>query len=188
LPEIIKGIKTVFVATGAPHVVLGCRDFEGHGEKLVIDIAVPRNVDPRVATLPNVQLINTDDLGYQQGKTGLAGTFDETLQKRTTEILEEECIAFLQWQQALSTVPVLTLLREKIEKIRQNELNSRRDSTPSDLNLVDVISKNVIQKILHGPTVRLKNLQTSQEISQQTEMLSHLFNINTPPPCQTGKN
>lgn len=174
IDEAIEHANILFVATGAPHVVLGKGDFEGKGQKLVIDIAVPRNVDPRVMELPEVQLFNTDNLA---GASGFSGDFQQQLKEQAQAILEEECIGFQHWRMSLSAVPTLTRLREKVESIRKAELAA--SSVGNHYDVVDTISKNLIRKILHDPTVRLKNSRNPEDISQQASVLSHLFNIES---------
>ncbi len=175
LPSVIGNAEVLFVATGAPHVVLGKMDFEGFGPKLVIDIAVPRNVDPRVLEIPDVQLFNTDDLA---GLSGFSGDIQDRLKREAQSILEVECQLFHQWRTALSAVPTITRLREKVESIRRAELAA---SLMQDLSseTLDSMSRNLIQKILHDPTVRLKSSYNSEALFQQVSVLSHLFNIDT---------
>jgi glutamyl-tRNA reductase len=174
LSEAIGHAEVLFVATGAPHVVLGKADFEGKGEKLVIDIAVPRNVDPRAAELPEVQLFNTDDLA---GTGGFSGDIQQ-LKQQTQTILEEECVAFQQWRMSLSAVSTITRLREKVESIRRAEV-AASSAQGTHYEVVDALSKNLVRKILHDPTVRLKNSSNPDDIFQQASVLSHLFNIDS---------
>jgi glutamyl-tRNA reductase len=174
LDAALEHAEVLFVATGAPHVVLGKADFEGRGPKLVVDIAVPRNVDPRVTELPNVQLFNTDDLA---GVNGFSGDAQRRIKQQAQFILEEECIAFQQWRMSLSVVPTLTRLREKVESIRQAEL-AANPALGKQYELIDMVSKNLIRKILHDPTVRLKSSRNLAEIYQQASVLNHLFDID----------
>ena len=172
MSEAIAHAEVLFVATGAPHVVLGKADFEGKGLKLVIDIAVPRNVNPRAAELDEIQLFNTDNLG---GVTGFSCEMQNQLVQQAQDILEEECIAFQQWTVSLSAVNAITRLREKVESIRQAEVAA---SSEAHYDAVDAISKNLIRKILHDPTVRLKNARNPRHVSLQVSVLSHLFDID----------
>jgi len=174
LNEAIDQAEVIFVATGAPHVVLGKMDFEDKGRKLVIDIAVPRNVDPRVAELPEVQLFNTDNLA---GASGFSGETQNQLLQQAQAILEEECLNFQRWTLSIPAVSTITRLREKVEQLRQAELAAT--STGVHYEVVDTISKNLIRKILHEPTVRLKNAHSPQHVYLQISVLSHLFNIDS---------
>ncbi len=174
LDEAIARADVIFVATGAPHVVLGKPHFEGKGDKLILDISVPRNVDPRVKELSTIRLFNTDDLA------GIGG-FSSEVQRRLTEqaqvILEEEAAAFQQWRTGLSAIPTIARLRAKVETIRQAEL-AATGTMGSNYDLIDEISRNLIQKILHDPTVRLKTSRNLEEIYHQASVLSHLFDID----------
>lgn len=174
LGAVLDHAEVLFVATGAPHVVLGKADFEGRGPKLVIDIAVPRNVDARVSELDEIELFNTDDLA---GINGFSGEAQRQIKQQAQAILEEECMAFQQWRMSLSVVPTLTRLREKVESIRQAEL-AANPSLGKQYELIDLVSKNLIRKILHDPTVRLKSSRNLAEIYQQASVLSHLFDID----------
>lgn len=175
LDQAIEHAEVLFVATGAPHVVLGKADFEGKGEKLIIDIAVPRNVDPRTAELPEIRLYNTDNLA---GSAGFSGDMQQQLKQQAQAILEEECVAFQHWRMSLSAVPTITRLREKVESIRQAEL-AASSASGTHYDVVDAVSKNLVRKILHDPTVRLKNSRNPDDISQHASVLSHLFNIDS---------
>ena len=86
-------------------------------------------------------------------------------------------MAFLQWTMTLPAVTAITRLREKVEIIRQAELAA--SSTAPHYAAVDAISRNLIQKILHDPTVRLKNARSPQHVSMQVSILTHLFNIDS---------
>jgi glutamyl-tRNA reductase len=179
----INHAEVLFVATGAPHVVLGKADFENQGEKLVIDIAVPRNVDPRVAELPGIRLFNTDDLA---GASGFSHEAQKQVLQQAQAILEEECVGFHQWRTSLSAVPTITRLREKVESIRQAELAANAAQC-ADPQALDILSRNLIQKILHDPTVRLKNPSNADDLSQQVSVLTHLFNIEADPQTATSR-
>lgn len=174
LGRVIARSDVLFVATGAPHVVLGQTDFVGHGDKLVVDIAVPRNVDPRVATLPGIRLFNTDDLA---GVGGFSPELRQALARQAQAILEEECLAFHQWRTGLSALPTLVRLREKVERIRQAELSANAGQA-ADPEALDALSRSLVRKILHDPTVRLKNASDSETVGRQVSVLCHLFNID----------
>lgn len=178
LPTAIEHAEVLFVATGAPHVVLGQKDFEGQGPKIVIDIAVPRNVDPRVAELTDIRLFNTDNLG-----TIMAVSLDAQaeLKRQAQQVLDEECVNFLKWRMNLAVIPTIAKLREKVESIRQAELAAHTPSTTS-YEAMELVSRNLIQKILHDPTVRLKNMQNQDDIATQASVLRHLFNIEAETP------
>lgn len=179
LDTAIEHAEILFVATGAPHVVLGKADFEHavhtRGPKIIIDIAVPRNVEPHVADLPHIQLFNTDHLANVTGGYSLATQAE--LKRQAQHILDEECESFHHWRTSLSVVPTIARLREKVESIRRAELAANTaPNAPDTYHMMDQVSRNLIQKILHDPTVRLKDSRTS-DMAYQASVLRHLFNI-----------
>ena len=159
LDAVLNNSDVLFVATGAPHVIFGQQHFKDRGDKLIIDIAVPRNVDPRVNELPNVKLFNTDNLSG----IGNAAFSDETqalLKAQAQEIIEEEYLAFHQWQTTLSIVPTITQLHAKFERTAGND------------------GKALIKKILHEPTVRLKSVNDPDALKRHAATLTELFDLN----------
>ena len=176
IEDAIANADVLFVATGAPHVVLGKADFAGQGNMLIMDISVPRNVDARVAELPNVRLFNTDDLA---GVGGFSAAAQGRLKEQAQSILEEEAVNFQQWRMSLSAIPTIARLRAKVETIRQAELAATgAGATETHYQLIDEISRNLIQKILHDPTVRLKTSSNLADIYHQASVLSNLFELD----------
>ncbi|MBY0404399.1 MAG: glutamyl-tRNA reductase [Cyanobacteria bacterium] len=177
LPTKLETATVVFVATGAPHIVLDTSDFKESYPKLIIDISVPRNVSPEVGDLAGLQLLNTDDL---TGVSGFSIENVEVLKGQATQLIQEELLEFLQWFISLPVVvPTITLLRSKVETIRKAEASCACPVTGTSCSVIDNLSKNLVNKILHDPTVRLKTTQNLEEIYQQAAMLSHLFNFDS---------
>lgn len=175
LPSAIRQCDVLFVATGAPHIVLGPKHFEGVGPKLVIDISVPRNVDPRVGELPDIQLFNTDDLA---GFSGFSVETQEQLKSQAQRIIQAEIASFEQWQRTLSAIPTITRLRAKVESIRQAETSCNCPEHGNQCDRLDEFSKNLINKILHEPTVRLKNTNNPEHLQAQASLLRQLFDLD----------
>jgi glutamyl-tRNA reductase len=175
LYEVLDEADTVFVATGAPHLVLDVGDIPPRTRPLsILDIAMPRNVDPAVAEVPHVRLFNLDDLGDTQAQW-LGNR--EQLAAQAQEILLEELTEFRQWHVSLPVVPTLTRWRSKVENIRQKEAACACPVTGTSCSVIDTLTKTLVNKILHDPTVRLKATRNMEAIYQQAAMLSHLFNI-----------
>ena len=122
----------------------------------LVDLAVPRDIDPRVGELANVYLYDVDDL---------ARVADQHRQARSQEaeaaerIVEEESAAFGQWLRALEVLPTLLALREKLGEIGRAELERAlavQGPNADPAAMLKRLSEAIINKILHHPTICLK--------------------------------
>ncbi len=125
------------------------------GALFLIDIGVPRNIDPTVRTLENVFLYDLDNLN---------GLVHENEIKRRNEIpkvnriVAEEQSEFTMWVSGLHATPTIAALTDLIESIRKEEVEKNINRfDPRDRELVDLVTKRIINKILHAPIVNLKN-------------------------------
>ena len=176
IQPVLQTVSTVFVATGAPHIVLGDEALGPSKERLVIDIAVPRNVDPEVANRSDIQLLDIDQLGaenkaLQQPLEAMLG--------QAEAIIEEELQRFTQWQRALPAHETIKKLRHRVEALRQEEL-ARYAHQPEVLPLLETITRNFANKLLHEPMSQLRAGERDQQaINRQAEILETLFNLRS---------
>jgi glutamyl-tRNA reductase len=122
-----------------------------------IDLAVPRNFDPAINDLDNVYVYDMDDLA----RTSADNTDEREREAlRAEAIVEREADRFVQWLGGLDVVPTIVALREKIEGIRQAELEkaltSLQDLAPRHRALLDALTSSIVNKILHAPLASLK--------------------------------
>lgn len=145
----------------------------------LIDIGVPRNLDPAAKNLENVFLYDIDSLQH---------IVDENLHKRSaalplvTAIIKEELAEFDRWQMSLAANPTISELIEKAEHIRQEEVeNNLNRFERRDKELIDLVTKRIVNKILHTPIVNLKNGQGSapQSIIQKIALVRSLFGLDS---------
>ncbi|TFH26746.1 MAG: glutamyl-tRNA reductase, partial [Myxococcales bacterium] len=128
-----------------------------HRPLFIIDIAVPRDVDPRVGKMDNVFVYDVDDL--QQ-------VADENLAQRTREaalaerIVEEELDAFLSWRRSLQLAPTIVALRKRFGQIAEEEVQRTlprlEGLSESDRSLLEAMSRSMVNKLLHEPMTQLK--------------------------------
>ena len=183
IQDVIKTYDTLLVATSSPHVILKPEWFDGiTATKLIMDISVPRNVAPCVAENTAIKLFNTDDLGENQG-------FSEDSRVRISQqansIIEREYRKFYQWRVSRNAVPLITQLRDHIESIRQSEVDDIAAYCPDTMkrcSVIDNLSKSLVNKILHDPTVRLKETAQLNEILHLAQLINSLFNM----PAEEG--
>ena len=145
----------------------------------LIDIAVPRDVDPRAADIEQVFLYNIDDL---------QSIVRENLQKRGHEvsraeqIVDEEVTKFATWHRSRGAVPTIVALRQRFEDVRRAELERlepKLSSLPPEVRgRVEDVTRLIIEKLLLPPTEQLKRTDDSERVAQYTEALTRLFGLD----------
>ncbi|MDQ2666849.1 MAG: glutamyl-tRNA reductase [Gemmatimonadota bacterium] len=123
----------------------------------ILDIALPRDVEPDVGKLDNVYLYDLDDL---------QAVVSASLERRRSELpaaealIGEEVERFWQWVAGLSAVPVLTQLRLEVNRVRERELDAAlhrlEDLTPGQRAIVEQFAQSLTNKFLHEPSIRLR--------------------------------
>lgn len=147
---------------------------------LLIDLAVPRDIHPDVATLPGAHLCTVDDLqGVVRATLGQRAGAAE----RAEAIALEEARAFEAWLLTLEAVPALTRLRERAEELRNSELERamRRlsDISPEQRAVIEGLTRSLVNKLLHPPTRRLRDAAASGDGLRFAAMVAELFNLET---------
>jgi glutamyl-tRNA reductase len=163
LAEALAEADIVISSTSAPHFVLLPEHVSEamsrrHGRELfLIDIAVPRDIDPQVAAIAGVHLYHIDQLG---GGVEAAAASRAAEVEAAEKIAREAADEFCEWLAAREAVPLLAALRDHFEEARCEQLAkfaSRLDRlSPSDRRLVEQLSRSLVKRLLHEPTVKLK--------------------------------
>ncbi len=146
---------------------------------LLLDLAVPRDVDPLVSKLPNVFLHDLDALGALVARS-LAQRRAEI--PKVEAIVEEELARFLGWHRSLAVKPTVTAFRGHFERVAREELERhRRHFCPEDQAALDALVHGIVQKLLHRPTTRLtrSDEETAGGISR-IDAVRDLFGIDSP--------
>ncbi len=165
LPDELGRADIVISGTSAPCTIISREIVENacaarrHRPLFLIDIAGPRDIEPDVAQVPGVFLYDIDDL---------RSVAEANLRERRKEadaaeaIVEAEVRAFLDWLRGRDAVPMLKELRQRAEDIRRAEIEKARkrlgDLTPEQLAAIDGLTTAIVNKLLHPPTVQLKDL------------------------------
>lgn len=148
---------------------------------LIIDIAVPRDVEPAAATVPGVFLYDIDDL-YSTVEAGQREREAEA--EHAEAIVAAEADRFAIWLKGREVVPVIKCLYKKAEEMRQQELrrlfNRLPDLTPRQRELITHMTGSLIGKMLSDPTMRLKEFAAEDEGRWYAEAVSRLFNLGLP--------
>ncbi|MDW3195930.1 MAG: glutamyl-tRNA reductase [Cytophagales bacterium] len=163
------------VAVDDPIITKGHLDSELSGQKLVIDLSVPRSVAPEVDELPHVLLYNVDQI---EEKT------TQTVQERKNaipaveQILVDSVDEFHNWAQEMEVSPTIQKLKNALEEIRQKEISKYvKKASESELKLLDSATKGIIQKVMRLPVLQLKAACKRGEAETLVESLNDLFNL-----------
>ncbi len=148
-------------------------------ELLIIDIAVPRDVDPAAASIDGITLFDIDALWSLRTKNSLISNDGAYLEAR--EIISEEVVRYLEQQSARQVAPLIAGFRNSAEEIRQAELKrfeSRLASLSEEQrNTVESLTQGILGKILHEPTIAMNEAAGSPRGDRLAEALRELFNI-----------
>jgi glutamyl-tRNA reductase len=164
LPRELEATDIVVTSTGAPHQILGREELEfvaasRTGRPLaLIDLAVPRDIEPSVRDCPGIALYDMDDLQRAVARNMGAR---EAEAAEALVLVREEVARFQDWLASLDVVPTISALRRRADEVveqvlRENE--SRWESlSAADRERVEVMARAVVSRLLHEPTVRLKD-------------------------------
>ncbi|MEH1929881.1 MAG: glutamyl-tRNA reductase [Nostoc sp.] len=181
---VIADSDLVFTSTSATEPILDRAKLEMVLEVqrslMLFDISVPRNVHPDVNELANVQAFNVDDL-----KAVVAQNYESRrkIAQEAERLLEEEVEAFDIWWRSLETVSTISCLRNKVETIREQELEkalSRLGSEFADKHqeVIEALTRGIVNKILHDPMVQLRSQQDVEARQRCMQTLQMLFNLD----------
>ena len=151
LPQQIAASDIILVATNSPDPVIRRSCLEGHGQKLIIDLSIPYNVEAEARDLSNIQLLNVDELSKMK---------DETLQKRKAEvpkakiIIAEHLDEFLEWHDMRKHVPVLKAVKTKLKEIHTHPLYIQFSGTKVS-RTGDTDKK--IQRVINGMANKMRS-------------------------------
>ena len=145
----------------------------------MVDIAVPRDLDPKIAELENVFLYDIDDL---------EGIVEANLQERQKAarkisfMIEKEIVEFKQWLGTLGVVPVISALRDKALAIQSETMMSieRKLSHLSehDIKVLNKHTKSIINQLLKDPILQAKELAARPDADQALDLFKKIFNID----------
>jgi glutamyl-tRNA reductase len=150
-----------------------------------IDIAVPRDLDAAINDLEGCYLYDIDDLERVVAES-VAGRREEAV--RAEAIVSEEADSFRAWQLSLDVVPAIASLRAQAESIRQAELERAEGRlaslSPSQRRAVEALTSQIVAKLLHQPTVRMKEAAAAADGVLYADAVRHLFGLGDDDPAR----
>ena len=144
----------------------------------MVDIAVPRDIDPRVGDLANVFLYDIDDL---QGIVEANLAERERAAADITNMIGEEVVQFKDWVATLGVVPVISALRKKANRIQQETMtsieNKMPDLTERERKILSKHTKSIINQLLKEPILQAKEMANSPKANEQLRLFQQIFGI-----------
>ncbi len=183
----LVGVDVLLCSTAAPHPIVlpehvrPALASRGDRPLCILDIALPRDVDPAVGSLDNVFLYDLNDL-----RAVVAANIERRREQLPTaeQLIATEVEKFWQWLAGLAAVPVVTDVRAAMERLREAELSAalRRlgDLTPEQREAIDHFSKALMNKFLHEPSVRLRAAAGNGRGLGIVDAARYLFAIDEP--------
>jgi glutamyl-tRNA reductase len=190
LPDQLLRADIVLSSTSSPHPIVGREELElvmrerAGRALLLIDIAVPRDIDAACGELEGVTLYDIDDL-----QTVVARNLDTRASEvpRAEEIVEEEIQRFARWLGQLEVLPTVSALREHgntlVEQILAENAGRWESASPRDLIRVEAVARAVMSRLLHEPTIRLRSL-SEERGHASLELVRELFGLREDEPAE----
>jgi glutamyl-tRNA reductase len=183
LPSALIEADIVVAATASPHLLLESAELSDvmrarrHRPLLLIDLAVPRDIDSDCDTIDGVSLYDIDDL---QAVIARNRKVRQAEARKAEGIIEEEIQHFAAWLGSLEVLPTLAALRahaaEIAEQVVQENTGKWESASERDLERVDALARAVVNRLLHDPTVRMKELR-DERVHARMALVRDLFGL-----------
>jgi len=185
LAGVLENTDVLITSSSAPHLLIHwpmvkeAMDSRPQRKLVIIDIAVPRDVDSNVGKIPNVLLFDIDGLNE-----GVA----QSMEKRQLEvpaverILHEEYQVFKEYWSTLKVLPIIVEIRQQADQIRQSELEKTLRHLPqlgeAEQAHIETLTQSILQKILHEPTIRLRQGAAGPDAEKYAQAAQILFGLS----------
>ena len=194
LPSELERADIVIASTASPHTLLGAEEvaevMDGRRGRplLLVDLAVPRDIDAQCNEIPGVTVLDMDALQRTVGKHMSVRRAEA---RRAEGIVEEEIQTFAGWLGSLEVLPTLTALRERgnavVEGLLAENAGRWESLSERDHQRVEALARAVVNRLLHEPTTRVKGLEAEQRHAR-LQLLSELFGLEHGPAEGTGQD
>ncbi len=185
LPEVLTRADILVAATASPHLLLEARELaevmteRGGRRMLLIDLAVPRDIDASCAEIGGVSLYDIDDL---QAVIARNRKVRQAEARKAEGIIEEEIQQFAAWLGSLEVLPTIAALRaratELAEQVVSENAGKWESASQRDLERIDAMARALVNRLLHDPTVRMKELRDDR-VHARMALVRDLFGLET---------
>jgi glutamyl-tRNA reductase len=191
--ETLEKVDIAISSTASPQPILRYEDVlrlirvRKNRPIFFIDIAVPRDIEPRVNTIDNVYLYDLDDLA---GVVAAGRAVREAEARQAEEIVRREAEAFHAWARTLDLSPVIADVRQRLDRVRTDELERYRSRlaglTPEQRKAVEEMTGSLLNKLLHHPIRALKGAVQGGDASDRIRFFREIFGVHEDAAGTTG--
>jgi glutamyl-tRNA reductase len=182
--RVLPTTDILICSTGAPHTLITKQMIQlvmparSGRQLMILDIAVPRDVEQAVDEIPNVMRCDIDDLYIATGNS--ASLRDQQIPE-VEQMIEAEFHQFVSWYRSVGIEPTISELRLKADGLRRAELHRLASMIPdvseAEWGIIERFSKSLMNKLLHDPTVRLRNLHGTRGATDHAQAIRELFDL-----------
>jgi glutamyl-tRNA reductase len=175
LEKVVRESDVIISAISAEKPIIKKSQFEDQdNHKLVIDLSVPRSIELTIENVPGVSLYNVDQLTERTLK---ARKIREKALPDASKIVDESILGFENWRNEMEVSPTIQKLKNTLDTIRKEELARHTKISDKERELLDVVTKNMIQKVIKLPVLQLKAACKRGEAETLVGVLNDLFNL-----------
>jgi glutamyl-tRNA reductase len=193
LPEALLEADIVVAATASPHLLLEVDDIgevmreRGGRPMLLIDLAVPRDIDSACAQLPGVSLADIDDL---QAVADRNRRVRQAEARKAEGIIEQEIQQFATWLGSLEVLPTVAALRahatELAEQVVRENATKWETASDRDLERVDALARAIVNRLLHEPTLQMREMRDGR-VHARMALVRDLFGLSAEESALAGE-
>lgn len=177
LDEVISDNDVIISAVSSKKPILTSANFKVASiHKLLIDLSVPRSMDQDLENVPGISLYNVDQLTE---RTLTARKMREKAIPDARRIVDEELGNFISWKSEMEVSPTIQRLKNALDQIRREELARHKKLSTKEIELLEVVTKSMIQKVIKLPVLQLKAACKRGEAETLVGVLNDLFNLES---------
>ena len=192
LPQALERADMLVTATASPHLLLEARELgevmrrRAGRALLLIDLAVPRDVDASCADIAGVSLYDVDDLEAVVARNRKVRQAEA---RKAEGIIEEEIQHFAAWLGSLEILPTVAALRAKATEIAEQVVRENsgkwESASPRDQERVQALARSLVNRLLHDPTTRMKELRDDR-VHARMALVRDLFGLSVDEAAEPG--
>ena len=176
--KVMNDIDIVISATSSPHMVIRYDEMPKIQKKiLMMDIALPRDIDPKINKLENIEIYDIDNLKDIQDKND---NKRKELAKIGRQMISEKIIEFIEWIDSIKIDPTIESLNDKCLEIREDTLDyiyRKTNLDNRDKKIIDKMLTSALKRLIREPIINLKQIKDKGKREEYIKLIEELFEL-----------